>query len=61
MKHIDKDAFKAKLGIVNQDASVFSGSVRDNLSFVNQDATDQDLERVLKQAALRSLIEQNTE
>lgn len=61
MKHIDKDAFKAKLGIVNQDASVFAWSIRDNLTFVNKDATDQDLEKVLRQAALWSLIEQNAE
>ena len=49
-------ALKHKIGIVSQDAQLFSGTIRDNLLFVAPEATDDDIRLVLKQASLESYI-----
>lgn len=47
---------KHQIGIVSQDAQLFSGSIRDNLLFVAPEATDEDIHLVLKQASLEQFI-----
>lgn len=53
---INLTALKHQIGIVSQDAQLFSGSIRDNLLFVAPQATDDDIHLVLKQASLESFI-----
>ena len=47
---------KHQIGIVSQDAQLFSWSIRDNLLFVAPQATDDDIHLVLKQASLEFFI-----
>ena len=53
---INLTALKHKIGIVSQDAQLFSGTIRENLLFVAPEATDDDIRLVLKQASLESYI-----
>ncbi|MFZ4620017.1 MAG: ABC transporter ATP-binding protein [Bacteroidota bacterium] len=53
---IDFDALRERIGFVTQDAQLFSGSIRENLLFVNPKATDADCIDVLNKAACQSLL-----
>jgi ATP-binding cassette subfamily B protein len=53
---IDLDALRAQIGFVTQDTQLFSGTIRENLLFVNPSATDADCLEVLRQAACDSLL-----
>ncbi|MES1243074.1 MAG: ATP-binding cassette domain-containing protein, partial [Acidobacteriota bacterium] len=53
---IDLDELRAQIGFVTQDTQLFSGSIRENLLFVNPDATDAECLEVLKKAACDSLL-----
>jgi ATP-binding cassette, subfamily B, bacterial len=55
---INLTALKHQIGIVSQDAQLFSWSIRDNLLFVAPHATDDDIRLVLKQASLESFIQE---
>jgi ATP-binding cassette subfamily B protein len=54
--HIDLDMLRERIGLVTQDTQLFSGSIRDNLLFVNPSATDDECLEVLHQAACDSLL-----
>ncbi|GAA2226078.1 ABC transporter ATP-binding protein [Promicromonospora sukumoe] len=45
------------IGVVSQDAHLFHDTVAENLRFVRPEATDADLERVLRQARIWSLVD----
>jgi ATP-binding cassette subfamily B protein len=49
-------SFKQQIGIVSQDAQLFSGTIRDNLLFVAPNATKQEVDKVVKQASLESFV-----
>jgi ATP-binding cassette subfamily B protein len=53
---IDLDQLRERIGLVSQDTQLFSGSIRENLLFVNPDATDNDCMDVLNKAACQSLL-----
>ncbi len=53
---IDIDGLRERIGFVTQDAQLFSGSIRENLLFVNPEATDADCMDVLRQASVGSLL-----
>jgi ATP-binding cassette subfamily B protein len=53
---IDLDMLRERIGLVTQDTQLFSGSIRDNLLFVNPTATDADCLEVLHQASCDSLL-----
>lgn len=53
---IELSDLRKQIGLVTQDTQVFAGSIRDNLKFVNPNATDDELWAVLKQAAADSLM-----
>jgi ATP-binding cassette subfamily B protein len=53
---IDLDELRAQIGFVTQDTQLFSGSIRENLLFVNPDATDAECLEVLSKAACDSLL-----
>jgi ATP-binding cassette subfamily B protein len=53
---IDLDVLREQIGFVTQDTQLFSGSIRENLLFVNPTATDEECLEVLKRAACDSLL-----
>lgn len=56
---IDRDALRAQIGYVEQDAPVLAGSIRDNLTLARPDATDADCLRVLEAVNLTDVLERN--
>ena len=55
-QRVDLDLLREKIGFVTQDTQLFSGSIRENLLFVNPKATDEECMEVLQQAAAHSLL-----
>ncbi|WP_113651532.1 ABC transporter ATP-binding protein [Pedobacter namyangjuensis] len=53
---IDLDQLREKIGFVTQDTQLFSGTIRENLQFVKPGASDEDIMRVLQQAACQNLL-----
>jgi ATP-binding cassette subfamily B protein len=53
---IDLDALRERIGFVTQDAQLFSGTIRENLLFVNPSASDAECLDVLRQAACDNLL-----
>lgn len=53
---VDLDAFREKVGFVTQDTQLFAGTIRENLLFVNPNATDEQCYEVLKKAACHNLL-----
>jgi ATP-binding cassette subfamily B protein len=53
---IATEGLREKIGFVTQDAQLFSGSIRENLLFVNPAATDRECLDVLRQASVDSLL-----
>jgi ATP-binding cassette, subfamily B, bacterial len=53
---VDLDRFRERIGLVTQDAQLFSGSIRENLLFVRPDATDAECLAVLHRAAADNLL-----
>lgn len=54
---IDLDTLREQIGFVTQDTQLFSGSIRENLLFVNPNATDEECLEVLRKAACHTLLE----
>jgi ATP-binding cassette subfamily B protein len=53
---IDLDVLRERIGFVTQDTQLFSGTIRENLLFVNPGATDAQCVDVLNRAACDSLL-----
>src|SRR6476620_11250268 len=53
---IDLDGLRARIGFVTQDTQLFSGTIRENLLFVNPAASDAECLDALRQAACGSLL-----
>jgi ATP-binding cassette subfamily B protein len=53
----DLDELREKIGFVTQDTQLFSGTIKENLLFVNPKATDADCLEVLRKAAAKDLLE----
>lgn len=53
---IDLTLLRHQLGFVTQDAQLFSGTIKDNLLFVKPNATQDELNDVLKKAACQNLL-----
>jgi ATP-binding cassette, subfamily B, bacterial len=53
---IDFNDLRAQIGFVTQDTQLFSGTIRENLIFVNPTATEEDLNDVLKKASVNNLL-----
>lgn len=56
-KEIDFGKFRELIGFVTQDTQLFSGTIRENLTFVKPGASDEDCLRVLHMAACQSLMQ----
>lgn len=54
---IDKDALRKQVGFVTQDTQLFSGTIRENLLFVNPTATDEQCLDALHKAQCQNLLE----
>jgi ATP-binding cassette subfamily B protein len=54
---IDFDQLRERIGFVTQDTQLFSGTIRENLLFVNPTATDEQCLDVLRQAACHTLLD----
>lgn len=53
---IDLERLRERIGFVTQDTQLFSGTIRENLLFVNPTATDEDCYDVLNKAACQTLL-----
>lgn len=60
-ENIDWDSIRMRIGYVSQDTQVFSGSIKDNLLFVDPKASDNDCLKALKDAQALSIIAQHNE
>jgi len=54
--NISFEDLRNQIGFVTQDTNLFSGSIRENLMFVNPTATDEDLHDALSKAACLNLL-----
>ncbi len=54
---IDKDELRSQIGFVTQDTQLFSGTIRENLRFVNPRATDKECLEALHKAQCQNLLE----
>lgn len=54
---IDYDSLRRKIGYVSQETQLFAGTLRENLLFVNPDATDDDCWQALKHASVTAIAE----
>ena len=55
-KEVDLEHLRNRIGFVTQDTQLFSGSIRENLLFVNPNASDAECQEVLEKAACQSLL-----
>jgi ATP-binding cassette, subfamily B, bacterial len=53
---VDLDDLRERIGLVTQDSQLFSGTIRENLVFVNPSATDEQCYDVLMKAACQNLL-----
>lgn len=51
------DDLRKQIGFVTQDTNLFSGTIRENLMFVNPEASDKDLGEVLEKASCTGLLQ----
>ncbi len=56
-KEINLDLLRTRVGFVPQSIELFAGTIRDNLVFARQSATDQECMEALEAAQLRGLLE----
>ncbi|WP_054023071.1 ABC transporter ATP-binding protein [Bacillus sp. FJAT-28004] len=56
IRTIDKNSLRKQLGIVLQDAHLFSGTIRENIRYGKLDATDEEVEEAAVQANANSFI-----
>lgn len=53
---INLTELRKQLGLVSQDSQLFSGTIRENLLFVKPNATEEELNEVLRKAACQNLL-----
>lgn len=53
---VDFDELRTQIGFVTQDTQLFSGTIKENLLFVNPTATDEQITDVLHKAACQNLL-----
>jgi len=55
-ENIDFDTLRTQIGFVTQDTQLFAGTIKENLLFVNPNATDAQIIDVLNKASCQSLL-----
>ncbi|MFZ1534672.1 MAG: ABC transporter ATP-binding protein, partial [Chitinophagaceae bacterium] len=58
-RDIRYNRMRRQLGFVTQDTQLFSGTIRDNMRFVKPDATDEEINAALQQAAATDIVHSN--
>lgn len=56
---IDMNELRSQIGFVTQDTQLFSGTIKENLLFVNPDATDAEMMDVLQKASCQGLLDRS--
>jgi ATP-binding cassette subfamily B protein len=56
LRQVSLDSLRETVGVVTQDAHMFHDTIRANLAYARPDATDADLERVLRSAQIWDLV-----
>jgi ATP-binding cassette, subfamily B, bacterial len=56
-RKVDIEALRLQIGFVTQDTQLFSGSIKENLLFVNPRATDEEIMQALQQARCNTLLD----
>ena len=59
--NIRLNELRKQLGLVSQDPQLFSGTIKENLLFVQPSATDEEIMDVLQKAACQNLLKRTTE
>jgi ATP-binding cassette subfamily B protein len=54
--NVDFEELRRQIGLVTQDPQLFSGTIRENLLFVNPSASEQEMQTALNQAACQNLL-----
>ncbi|WP_114791574.1 ABC transporter ATP-binding protein [Niabella yanshanensis] len=54
---LDFDELRRQIGFVTQDTQLFAGTIRENLLFVNPEATEEQLQIALRKASCTALLE----
>lgn len=57
VRDYDTKALRSKIGVVSQKKALFTGTVRDNIRFGKQDATDEEIWQALETAQAKQMIE----
>ena len=57
VRDYDTKALRSKVGVVSQKKALFAGTVRDNIRFGKQDATDEEIWQALETAQAKQMIE----
>lgn len=57
---LDFESVRSRIGFVAQETQLFAGTIRDNLKFVNPDASDDDCLDVLKAAGVLHIVSRNS-
>ena len=57
VRDYDTRALRSKIGVVSQKKALFAGTVRDNIRFGKQDATDEEIWQALETAQAKQMIE----
>lgn len=60
VRDYDTKALRSKIGVVSQKKALFSGSVRDNIRFGKQDATDEEIWQALETAQAKQMTEEKS-
>ncbi len=55
-EEINFEDLRRQIGFVTQDTQLFSGTIRENLLFVNPEATEEDVQDVLQKASCQNLL-----
>ena len=56
-KEFDFDELRNQIGFVTQDTQLFAGTIKENLLFVNPNASEEDIELALKKSSTKTLLE----
>lgn len=57
VRDYDTKVLRSKIGVVSQKKALFAGTVRDNIRFGKQDATDEEIWQALEMAQAKQMIE----
>ena len=61
LRDVTLDSVRSQIGVVPQEAFLFAGSIKDNLTFAAPDATDEQLWEAVDAVGLRDLVERQPE